>query len=549
MKILKTVVSLLMCMILAVSVMPISASEAGTGTPTIAVETSDEVKPGENVTVTLSLKNNPGITTMRLYCDYDGEVFTLTEVNDEKILGSSVHKDKLLPRYTLFWFNPLATTNYTTEDVFVTLTFKVSDKALAGDHKLEISYDASKKDILNADMEFVAFDVDNTTITVADVGQGKLPEDTVEPEPTPGNTLDDVKFRDKTYTYDGKKKTITVTGLPEGAKVTYTNNSATNAGIYNAKAKVTLGDESVTLYAKLTIEPKAINITGLTAKDKVYDGNTAAVLSGGKLSGVVSGDDVSAVMPTAGRFENAEIGSNKKVTFTAPVLRGSDADNYELKLPTLRASITEEDGSVPETTPPTDTETTDPTVTPTEWVNPFTDVSVNDWFFGAVKYASENGIMNGVATDKFDPTGSITRAMFVTVLHRIEGTPEAKEASFSDVADGSWYEAAVNWASEKGIVNGTSATTFAPDAVITREQMATIIYRYAKVKEYELKVSQTQIFADSDKIADYAKEAMNWTADKGLITGVGGNMVAPTESASRAEAATILQRLVEKFAK
>lgn len=115
------------------------------------------------------------------------------------------------------------------------------------------------------------------------------------------------------------------------------------------------------------------------------------------------------------------------------------------------------------------------------WVNPFKDVKENDWYYESVKAASEKGLMNGVSSEEFAPDGNVTRAMFVTVLYRMHNQPEVEgNAKFSDVESGSWYEKAVIWASENGIVNGTSEAEFSPDANITREQMATMVYRYAK---------------------------------------------------------------------
>ncbi len=564
MKFMGKIAALIMAAALTLSPLPIVM--AADDTPTISAS-SGEVTPGETVEVKISLSNNPGIACLKLVCDYDSRFFKLIEVEDAGVLGSTSHKPVSEVAnggpYTLLWFNPTSP-DYTVDDVIVTLTFEVASDTPSGD--FDISCKCNKKDAINAEGNPVNFEVENSVIAVEDIGQGSIddyedekdnnddyennedPDENEEDEDTIGEDLSDVKFVSKTYTYDGTRKTLRVTGLPEDAEVEYEDNRATDAGTYRAYAIVTLYDETVELSAKLIIKPREITIKGLTAEDKVYDGNTDAILSGGELDGIIEGDDVYATMPETGKFSSAAVGKNKTVTFTAPTLEGDDADNYTLKLPTIKADITEAGSTKPSNPPaPSDTETADPVITPKPWVNPFADVTMNDWYYGAVKFASENGIMNGTSDTVFDPNGDITRSMFVTVLHRIAGKPAAAKGAFTDVESGSWYEAAVNWASANGIVNGTSATTFDPNATITREQMATILYRYAKFKKYDLTVGQTRLFADSTDIADYAKDAMNWAADKGLITGSGDGTVTPRAYASRAQAAAMLQRMVEKL--
>ena len=571
MKFMKKTAALMMASALALSAFPMAmaAEEESTfDTPTITASSGD-VTPGETVQVEISISNNPGIACLKLVCDYDSSVFRLVDVDDAGVLGTSSHKPVAEVAnggpYTLMWFNPTKP-DYTVDDVIVTLTFEVTPSAPAGDHDIDISYNYSQKDAINASLRPVYFELEDAVISVEDIGQGSVDdsyedddyeddyededdeeenEEEDEDDDTSGEDLSDVKFLNKTYTYDGERKTLKVTGLPEDAEVEYENNKATDAGTYRAYATVTLDGETLELSAKLTIKPREITIKGLVAENKEYDGTTVAVLSGGELDGIIEGDDVYVTMPETGMFDSAAVGVNKTVTYIAPTLKGDDADNYTLKLPTLTAAIMTATETKPTT--PAETEKPQPTVTPDIWVNPFTDVTVNDWYYGAVKFASENGIMNGISDAIFNPNGDITRSMFVTVLHRIAGTPAAAKGAFTDVESGSWYEAAVNWASATGIVNGTSATTFDPNATITREQMATMLYRYAKFKNYDLTVGQTRLFADSANIADYAKEAMGWAADKGLITGSGDGTVTPKAYASRAQAATMLQRLIEKF--
>ena len=181
-------------------------------------------------------------------------------------------------------------------------------------------------------------------------------------------------------------------------------------------------------------------------------------------------------------------------------------------------------------------------------VLPFVDVNVNDWFYNDVVYVYENGLMNGTSATTFAPYGITTRGQIVTILWRLEGQPAVSGACpFTDVAVGSYYETAITWAAANGIVTGYDATTFGPDDQITREQMAAILYRYAMGKQLASPAltDNLAVFTDADKISAYAVEAMNWAVGQGLINGMGDGTVAPQGQAIRAQAAAILHRFCE----
>ena len=174
----------------------------------------------------------------------------------------------------------------------------------------------------------------------------------------------------------------------------------------------------------------------------------------------------------------------------------------------------------------------------------FTDVEQNGWYHTGVDFMVKNGFMNGVADDAFDVDGNLTRAQLVTILYRIAGEPESTATNpFADVADGQWYTNAVIWAAENGIVKGVNTTTFAPNDQITREQIATILFRYAKAEKVEGKLAG---FPDAEKVSDYAADAMAWAVEQGLINGIsdsdGKTYLAPQETATRAQIAVILMR-------
>lgn len=172
----------------------------------------------------------------------------------------------------------------------------------------------------------------------------------------------------------------------------------------------------------------------------------------------------------------------------------------------------------------------------------FADVSETDWFCEDVRWAVENGIFQGVGNGLFAPEQALTRGQLVTVLYRMAGSPEPKaEANFRDVAADSYYAKAVAWANENGIVLGMGDGTFDPDSAVTREQMVTIFFRYAKFCGVKTEAGTLNAFRDAASVSDYAREAMGWAVKAGLVKGDGQDLM-PKATASRAQAAAILHR-------
>ena len=174
----------------------------------------------------------------------------------------------------------------------------------------------------------------------------------------------------------------------------------------------------------------------------------------------------------------------------------------------------------------------------------YNDVTAGDWFTPDVIYVTLTGLMNGTG-DGFSPNNNINRAQLVTVLYRMAGEPEVTgENPFTDVPDGQWYTDAVLWAAENNITDGTSETTFSPNDALTREQMATFFYRFANFEAGEpIEVTgDLSGYTDADLVADYAVDAMTWAVGEGVISGIGNNTLAPDNTASRAQMATVLTR-------
>lgn len=181
---------------------------------------------------------------------------------------------------------------------------------------------------------------------------------------------------------------------------------------------------------------------------------------------------------------------------------------------------------------------------------PFTDVHETDWFYNDVLFVYEEGLFAGTSDTTFSPNAAMTRAMLVTVLYRLEGQPAVNGRSgFSDVQYNGYYEDAVTWAADNGIVNGISTSTFSPNANVTREQMAAILYRYAQYKKYNTAASSSlNSFSDHTSVSGYAVASLQWSVAEKLVNGSNGKLM-PTGNASRAQVAAILHRFAENVAK
>ncbi len=177
----------------------------------------------------------------------------------------------------------------------------------------------------------------------------------------------------------------------------------------------------------------------------------------------------------------------------------------------------------------------------------FADVNESQWFYEAVKFVYEAGLMNGEGENTFNPKGNLNRAMLVTILYRLEQSPEIAAAGrFTDVKAGQWYSEAVIWASENGIVNGYEDNTFKPMNNVSREEMAAMLMRYAEFKQIDVSATKDiSGYQDAAKVSSWAQQNMSWANSAGLIQGDEHNNLNPKGNATRAEAAMILLRLVK----
>lgn len=184
----------------------------------------------------------------------------------------------------------------------------------------------------------------------------------------------------------------------------------------------------------------------------------------------------------------------------------------------------------------------------TETVNPFKDVTTDDWFYDNVMYIYQKGLMNGTAPDTFSPEGEMTRAMLTAVLYRLSGVTGSYTNAFSDVPSGAWYEKAAAWAASNGIEAGAGGGRFDPDGIVTREHFAVMLYNYAKYKGMDVSAGEdTNILSYNDAfdILEYAFPALQWACGSGVIRGDDTGNLNPKNPVTRAQFAAMLQRFLE----
>ncbi len=183
---------------------------------------------------------------------------------------------------------------------------------------------------------------------------------------------------------------------------------------------------------------------------------------------------------------------------------------------------------------------------PKEEPFPFTDVPETEWYREAVEYVFENKLMNGMNATTYAPQKTLTRAMLVTILYRMAGSPEVEiDNVFTDVAEGQWYTEAILWGYDNGIVMGMGKGLFAPNNAVTREQMVTFLYRYAKYAGYDLSKAETtdlSDYVDADTVSDYAVDAFAWAVGEGIVNGLGKNNLGPKGTATRAQVAQVIMK-------
>lgn len=443
--------------------------------------------------------------------------------------------------------------------------------------------------------------VENGVVTAAGVGEAIITATagdasatckvTVQPDaiPVTGVTV----TADRTSLYNGEVAVLTATVLPENATdktVAWTSSDETIATV-DANGRVTAvsaGSVTITaaaggvtseavfivvqgpapvLVGSVNVNPAALNLTegdarALTATVGPENATNRAVVwtSSNPSVAAVDGNGVVTALRAGSAVITATAIDGGGASGSCTVAVSAYVDPFESYYPdyfnypsnpgtTAPTQSTEpETPVIPDDPTPTDssTEITDEEVPLSKIPLLFTDVKTGDWHRDAVAFVFSKGIMGGTSETKFEPETNIDRGMIVTMLHRLEGTPEAAPSAFTDVKDEQYCAEAIGWASRNGIVQGYSDTEFRPTREITREQLASILYRYAQLKGYDTsEQADLSAYADAADVSGYALDGVRWAVAKGLISGVTESTLAPGGSATRAQAAMILMRFCE----
>ena len=390
-----------------------------------------------------------------------------------------------------------------------------------------VTWESSNKSVATVDAtgEVTAIGAGTATITVTTVDGNKT-----APVPVSGVSLN----KDSTSLTVGDTETLTATITPDNAtnkNVTWSSDTPSVASVNNgvvtavapgtATITVTTADGGFTATCAVTVRP---DVPPANPNYRI----TVEATQGG----TVTAD------PTAAK-------AGATVTLTPAPDAGYQVGTVAVTDRFGEAvAVTEQAGGTYTFTMPNGQVTV--TVTFEQAPLPFPDVTEGDWFYDAVRYAYENGLMDGVGDNLFAPNSQTTRAQLVTILYRLAGEPEVSgNSGFSDVAAGIWYTDAVAWAAENGIVNGVSDTEFAPGDDITREQLAAILYRYAAYQGYDVSQrADLSGFGDASSIRPYAQEALSWASAQGLVLGFEDGSLRPQGTASRAQIAAVLMRFL-----
>ena len=329
---------------------------------------------------------------------------------------------------------------------------------------------------------------------------GKLSETTLAPnasatftiQPKDGLSRGSYSERIAISNTNGENATLTAT---------FTIKEPPYTGKYSYELSTSVGDHGSLTVDRYATEGEKVTIT--VTPDEAYKLDDLSVTAGGKEVTLTAGGD--------GTF-----------SFTMP---GADVK--------ISATFAE------------DPDWTEPEEPATDVSDIFLDIAPNAWYRDAVQYAYDSGLMTGVSANEFAPEATTTRAMIVSILARLEGVESAEAAGFADVDDNEWYATAVNWAASEGIVGGFGDGTFQPNAPITREQMASILYRYAEYKGLDVS-ARTDLSHYSDQPSVWAEDVLSWAVAEGLLTGVTADTLQPQGAATRAQVAAILQRFLSE---
>lgn len=359
----------------------------------------------------------------------------------------------------------------------------------------------------------------------------------------------DVVITNNTFTNIGDR-IIRFNNVAQGTNITITGNTATNSGDETGEViKATSVAEGVTT----TIYSNNWGPGTTVGNDEFQD--TAAPSPGGSSSYTITTKDtdngsisVSPSRASSGRTVTITVDPDEGYVLDELTVTDSKGEKVELTkvsdtkytftMPRSRVTIEATFAEDPDYVEP------DPS---TSVADIFDDIQPGAWYEDAVQFAYDEGIMTGTSKTTFEPNTTTTRGMIVSILHRLEGNPVVTEEAFSDVSADDWYGKAVAWASSEGIVGGYGDGTFQPNKAITREEMASILYRYAQYKDQDVSArADLTKYTDADQVGAWAEEVMQWANAEGLINGMTEDTLVPQGNATRAQVAAMFQRYLNK---
>lgn len=359
----------------------------------------------------------------------------------------------------------------------------------------------------------------------------------------------DVVITNNTFTDIGDR-IIRFNNVAKGTNITITGNTATNSGDETGEViKATSIAEGVTT----TIYSNNWGPNTTVGNDEFQD--TAAPSPGGSSSYTITTKDtdngsisVSPSRASSGRTVTITVEPDDGYVLDELTVTDSKGEKVELtKVSDTKYTFTMPRSRVTiEATFVEDPDYVEPDPS-TSVADIFDDIQPGAWYEDAVQFAYDEGIMTGTSKTTFEPNTTTTRGMIVSILHRLEGNPVVTEEAFSDVSADDWYGKAVAWASSEGIVGGYGDGTFQPNKAITREEMASILYRYAQYKDQDVsaRVDLTK-YTDADQVGAWAEEVMQWANAEGLINGMTEDTLVPQGNATRAQVAAMFQRYLNK---
>jgi len=450
-------------------------------------------------------KEYDGSTSASFTCSVSGAENDVTVVSSVAFADKNVGTSKTVT--ITFSLTGTGASNYKLETTTTTASAEITTKALS---------------LSNISVGNKVYDGNTNAAGVSASLNGKVSGDVV-------NIVSSASFADKNV---GTSKTVSINFSLNGA----------DSSNYSLETTTTNGSAEIT--------QKALTIFGTTVGDKVYDGNTTAVVTVGSVSGTVAGDVVT--VTASAKFNDAAAGTNKPVEVTY-ALTGADAGNYTASAVTLYANITEQQqGSSTTYYEPVRIEAWEVCKKDAKCsLTQFVDLSVNSWYHDGLHFCIDRQYVGGEDSTHFNPNGTLTRGMMVTLLYNVASKPMVmSNPTFNDVAAGSWYANSITWARNYKIVDGNGNNKFEPNKNITREMLAALLFNYAKVKGYDVtKTTSIDGFSDASKVSSWAVDALKWANASGIISGKSNGTLDPQGLATRAEAAVLIQQFMTTFEK